>query len=60
MTGVDPVSVKVPKVRSRGEEPVVFRSSLVPTYVRRAKTLDAALLWLYLKGIATGQMIEAL
>lgn len=60
MTGVGPVSVKVPKVRSRGEEPVVFRSSLVPPYVRRAKTLDAALPWLYLKGIATGQMSEAL
>lgn len=60
MTGVGPVGVKVPKVRSRGEETVVFRSSLVPPYVRRAKTLDAALPWLYLKGISTGQMSEAL
>jgi len=34
LTGVGPVPVKVPKVRSRGEEPVVFRSSLVPPYVR--------------------------
>jgi transposase-like protein len=39
---------------------VVFRSSLVPPYVRRAKTLDAVLPWLYLKGISTGQMKEAL
>lgn len=60
LTGVGPVSVKVPKVRSRGEEAVVFRSALVPPYVRRAKTLDAALPWLYLKGISTGQMHEAL
>lgn len=60
LTGVGTVTVKVPKVRSRTEEAVVFRSSLVPPYVRRAKTLDAVLPWLYLKGISTGQMKEAL
>jgi putative transposase len=60
LTGVGSVSVRVPKVRSRTGEPVVFRSSLVPPYVRRTKTLDAALPWLYLKGISTGQMSEAL
>ncbi len=60
LTGVGPVSVKVPKVRSRTGESVVFRSSLVPPYVRRARRLDVALPWLYLKGIATGQMAEAL
>lgn len=60
LTGVGPVPVKIPKVRSRGEEAVVFRSTLVPPYVRRAKTVEAALPWLYLKGISTGQMHEAL
>jgi transposase-like protein len=60
LTGVGPVSVKVPKVRSRTGEPVVFRSSLVPPYVRKARRVEAALPWLYLKGIATGQMQEAL
>lgn len=60
LTGVGPVSVKVPKLRSRSGEPVVFRSSLVPPYVRRARRLDVALPWLYLKGISTGQMAEAL
>ena len=60
VTGIGPVPVKVPKVRSRTGEAVVFRSALVPPYVRRTKTLDAALPWLYLKGIATGQMSEAL
>lgn len=54
VTGIGPVKVKVPKVRSRTDEQVVFRSSLVPPYVRRARTLDAALPWLYLKGISTG------
>lgn len=60
LTGVGPVPVRVPKVRSRTRESVVFRSSLVPPYVGRAKTLDAALPWLYLKGISTGEMREAL
>ncbi|MGH9897064.1 MAG: transposase, partial [bacterium] len=49
LTGLGPVPVKVPKVRSRTGEPVVFRSNLVPPYVRRTRTLDAALPWLYLK-----------
>ncbi|MBI2171597.1 MAG: hypothetical protein HYU30_06205 [Chloroflexi bacterium] len=35
--------VRVPKVRSRTEESVVFRPRLVPPYVRRAKRMDAAL-----------------
>jgi len=60
LTGVGPVPVRVPKVRSRNGEPVVFRSSLVPPYVRKARRVEAALPWLYLKGIATGQMQEAL
>ncbi|BCO30775.1 IS256 family transposase [Thiohalobacter sp. COW1] len=60
LTGVGPVSVKVPKVRSRGEEAVVFRSALVPPYVRKARRVEAALPWLYLKGVATGQMQAAL
>lgn len=51
LTGLGPVLVKVPKVRSRREEPVVFRSSLVPPYVRKARRVEAALPWLYLKGI---------
>ena len=35
-TGIGPVTVQVPKVRSRAGEPVTFRSALVrPTYARR-------------------------
>ena len=43
LTGIGPVKVRVPKVRSRTEESVVFRSSLVPPYVRKAKSVEAAL-----------------
>jgi putative transposase len=59
-TGLGPVTVKVPKVRSRTGEPVTFRSALVPPYVRKTKTLEAALPWLYLKGISSGEMGAAL
>jgi transposase-like protein len=59
-TGVGPVTVRIPKVRSRTEEAVTFCSALVPPYVRKTKTLEAALPWLYLKGISTGEMKDAL
>ena len=59
-TGVGPVTVRVPKVRTKTGEPVTFRSALVPPYVRKTKSLEAALPWLYLKGISSGEMGEAL
>ncbi len=57
-TGIGPV--KVPKVRSKDGKPVTFRSALVPPYVRKIRSLEAALPWLYLKGVSTGEMEEAL
>ena len=59
-TAVGPVTVRIPKIRSRSGEAVTFHSALVPPYVRKSKTLEAALPWLYLKGISTGEMKEAL
>ena len=59
-TGIGPVSVRIPKVRSKNGTPVTFRSALVPPYVRRTKTLEAALPWLYLKGVSSGEMGAAL
>jgi len=59
-TGIGPVTVQIPKVRARTGEPVTFRSALVPPYVRKTGTLEAALPWLYLKGISSGEMGEAL
>ena len=54
------MTVKVPKVRSKTGEPVTFQSALVPPYVRKTKSLEAAIPWLYLKGISSGEMGEAL
>jgi len=59
-TGIGPITVKVPKVRAKDGKPVTFRSALVPPYVRKAKSIEAALPWLYLKGISTGEMGAAL
>jgi len=60
LTAVGPVAVKVPKVRDRSGSGVKFNSGLVPPYVRRSARVSAALPWLYLKGISTGDMSEAL
>ena len=59
-TGIGQVTVKIPKVRAKDGKPVTFRSALVPPYVRKTASLEAALPWLYLKGISTGEMAEAL
>lgn len=60
LTGLGRVQVRIPKVRSRTEASAVFRSQLVPQYVRRAKGLDTALPRLYLHGTSTGDIKEAL
>jgi putative transposase len=59
-TGIGPVMVQIPKVRSRIGEPVTFRSALVQPYVGKSKSIEAALPWLYLKGVSLGEMSEAL
>ncbi len=56
-TGIGPVTVKVPKVRSKTGKPVSFHSALVPPYMRKARTLEAALPWLYLKGEEDQEMV---
>lgn len=60
VTGVGNVTVKIPKVRDRSGGGIKFNSSLVPPYVRKAKRVEAALPWLYLRGISTGDMQSAL
>ena len=58
MTGIGKVPVKVPRVRDRGANAdgskVRLSSSLVPPYLRKAKSVEELLPWLYLKDISTG------
>jgi putative transposase len=58
-TGIGDVPVKAPRVRDRAGE-LRFRSSILPPYLRRTKTIEELLPWLYLKGISTGGFSEAL
>ena len=59
-TGIGPVAVRMPKVRSNTDEPVTFRSSLVPPYLRRSMQLEEFVPYLYLKGISSGDMADVL
>jgi hypothetical protein len=60
LTTVGPVEVRVAKVRERTGSGVKFNSVLAPPYVRRSARVTAALPWLYLKGISSGNLGEAL
>jgi putative transposase len=60
VTAIGPVTVKVPKVRDRSGSGVKFNSDIVPPYVRKSPRVSAALPWLYLRGVSTGDMSEAL
>jgi transposase-like protein len=60
-TGVGSVEVKVPRVRDRKDDSnITFNSSLIPPYMRRAKSLDELLPLLYLKGLSTNSFQSAL
>lgn len=59
-TGVGAVAVQVPKVRDRSGQGIKFNSSLLPPYLKRSRSVEEVLPWLYLKGISTGEFQEAL
>jgi hypothetical protein len=48
-----------PKNASEGER-LKFTSTILPPYLRRAKSIEELLPWLYLIGIPTGDFSEAL
>ena len=60
LTGVGPVEIQVPKTRDRSGQGIGFRSELLPPYIKRSKSVETVLPWLYLKGISTGDFSEAL
>ena len=59
LTGIGGGEVSVPKARGRSGKLEPFHSSLALRYVRRCASLDAAIPWLYLRGISTGDMGKA-
>ena len=58
-TGIGEVLVKAPRVRDRVGE-LKFNSSLLPPYLRRTRSLDELLPWLYLKGLSSSDFSGAL
>ena len=59
-TGIGDVEIKVPRVRDRSGDGVTFSSALLPPYLKRARSIEELIPWLYLKGISTGDYQEAL
>lgn len=59
-TGIGDVEVRVPKVRDRSGEGARFHSALLPPYLKRARSIEELIPWLYLKGVSTGDYQEAL
>ena len=63
-TGIGQVTVRVPRVRDRQPENepgrIRFSSSILPPYLRKTKSIETLIPWLYLKGISTGGFTEAL
>ena len=62
LTGLGPIEVKQPRVQDRRPPDLKekFRPSILPPYLRRTKSLDEAIPWLYLKGISSSDFPEAL
>jgi len=62
LTGVGPVEVQQPRVQDRrpAAEREKFSSAILPPYLRKTKSMEELIPWLYLKGVSTGDFSEAL
>ena len=62
LTGLGPLEVEQPRVLDRRpkDEAEPFSSKVLPPYLRKTKSLEELIPWLYLKGISTGDFSEAL
>ncbi len=63
-TGIGLLAVRKPKVNDRrvdetGER-IRFQSSILPAYLKRTKSIEELVPWLYLRGISTGDFSSAL
>lgn len=62
-SGIGPVPVKAPRVRDRQTDPckrIHFSSLILPPYLRKTKSMEKLIPWLYLKGVSTGDFSDAL
>ena len=61
-TGVGQMEIEQPRVHDRrvGEAAEKFTSKILPPYLRKTKSIEELIPWLYLKGISTSDFGEAL
>ena len=62
-TGIGPVPVDVPRIRDRQQqtaERISFSSGILPPYLRKTRSMEQLIPWLYLKGVSTGDFSDAL
>src|SRR5262245_45555744 len=62
LTGTGPAAVKQPRVQDRrpADQREKFSSAILPPYLRKTQGLEELIPWLYLKGVSTGDVSEAL
>ena len=62
LTGIGPVEIKQPRVQDRrpAEQREKCRSAIPPPYLRKTKSIEELIPWLYLKGISSGDFSQAL
>jgi len=63
ITGAGKLQVEQPRVRDNSPNEkgrVRFSSKILPAYLRRSKSIDELIPWLYLRGISTGDFSDAL
>lgn len=62
-TGIGAITVKKPKVNDKRVdkfgECIHFQSSILPPYLKRTKSIEDLVPWLYLRGISTGDFPHA-
>lgn len=63
-TGIGPIAVRQPRVNDRRVDEngrrLQFTSVILPPYLRKTRSIEELIPWLYLKGISTGDFSEAL
>jgi transposase-like protein len=63
-TGIGPVPVRQPRVNDKrldeNGQRIRFSSAILPRYLRRTRSIDQLIPWLYLKGVSSGDFAEAL
>ena len=63
MTGAGPLEIEQPRVRDKSPHAdgrVAFTSAILPPYLRKSRSIEELVPWLYLKGVSTGDYAEAL